>query len=538
MTFFVLRRSLQFQVGVVMATATAIPLVALPDLGTLFVPMLVMISPLMSQRATAFEVALPIRAREIFLVRSLSALAAVCLPIVAWIVTAQVRGAPAGALPDLFAVSLGVKLEMLGIAMLAVILPNLVRPGELVVPPSQSTLLPWAGLAIGAAAAMYFLTPPVVVPVLALAVVVGFSMAWRAVPQSFQVAPFRASRPARGVTVPGGASSARTSEARWWRPMQRSVLARAIIIGSFAMGGYGFNGTWIGFLGIWVMIDLYLVRQQTRWMDGLPLSHRRLLWINLVPAALPLVAVWLIGSVAVSFVPGAESIDLHGPHAFSKTHNFQYRTNVSLTFWERAPNGQAQVIHAPWGETSAADTLQVFGLTFYNPYSAEKSSSKEFVDWQFERATTAVYGRPISFEAYDADGAVLPPRVIATLRMFILGAGLALAFVLFVVFLCELPRWHLLGRRSALRHGATTLSAVFVFGLMVLELYYSLKHRTNVVVPLTEAVLFRLSRALPSTLLAVVIAAIPVIAMYYLALWQFRRSEWVERGAQQRLISR
>jgi len=66
-----------------------------------------------------------------------------------------------------------------------------------------------------------------------------------------------------------------------------------------------------------------------------------------------------------------------------------------LDFWVPAKGGKAPLIQAPWGETFQPPVFHESGFDISDPYAVGCGNSERFLDWQFNRATIAVFGRPI-----------------------------------------------------------------------------------------------------------------------------------------------
>lgn len=171
--------------------------------------------------------------------------------------------------------------------------------------------------------------------------------------------------------------------------------------------------------------------------------------------------------------------------------------------------------------------MSVLGRSFYNPYSARTQSSERFREWQFGRATTAVYGRLFTLAEYDAKDFVPPPRVTSSPRMYLLGGALTLTLTLFMAWAVEFTNWQRRGRRPMLQTAITvTLWLLgFVFAAVV-DLYYLTTHGSVVVIPLVKAWLLPLAYGPVSTPALLIGALVPIITMYGLLQWQFNRSEW------------
>jgi hypothetical protein len=461
------------------------------------------------RRATAFEAALPIEGRQLFLARVLPRMAMVWLPVLAAIIV-MLPGRDAG-WPQV--------LEMLqcgAIYSVAYLLPLSVRVRECA-PPAGLLAALWTGLAAAGAVAWRFLSPGVFLSVFALAGAAILLRTWVAVPAGFQVAPMKA------VDSIASRRSIRGAPLFAWWPIVRSA-GFGMPLFTLPMGVLlGWSGEM--FLPSAAMFAVFAnieVRQRTRWLYALPLSFRALGLITLVPSLALLLGGFAIGSWADKTPPWDNSL-VAGPRSQSRT---DVNMDVAFEFWRRAPDGRAPVISAPWGETARATTFRVLGVTYYNPYSVDARNSRRFIEWQFERATDAVYGRVIPLLQYgEAFRAGLTP-VTARPRMRILILSADFLAILMLVYLTEWTRWHRL-RRPA---GPLREALPFVLLLVVLTAdgvvrwFYSFPLEAAVV----RAALLHVSNLLPNNLLVVTAAAIvPVMGMYWLVEKQFSKAELV-----------
>jgi hypothetical protein len=522
-----MRRDFAWRITLPLSILSAILLARWPVLGfAMILPLLMMISRLSHRRASLFEASLPIRGRQIFLARLLSMLALVWLPLLTWIVAVLVRGRSEWSAYAMLVIS--------AIVTLAIILPYSVRTGELRTPPVGLIALPVVALAVVCGLAIYVLPPPLAVALFALAIVGVFLKTWLAIPESFQTAPKEAGAavsPSSPTTEP---HTGPANAVGWWWPILRSVFVPMSLLYFLLMAVVGALGAmWLVYICILSSSVYAITRPRTRWMNSLPLSHRGLLLMGLVPTVVVVLGGLVLGTnIHLPYQRGGKPIDYEAPTPRATIRFFNNRTNVALEYWRRSPDGRPSAIVAPWGESYPPDTLTVLGVTFHNPYSSGAGSSERFIEWQFERATTAVYGRPISLAEYDADGAVRPPRVTRSPRMQILNGGAILALVLLIAFLGELARWHRLSRTRPGRTIAMVVAVAPMF-FVIVDMFYGIRHETLLITPATEAVLLHLSRILPAGLLPVIVAAaVPVIAMYALLEWQFGKSEMTERITQ------
>ncbi len=528
-----LARSLIGRIMICVSLICTAAFVLVPDDGLLVgIPFILATTIFFSQRATLFEAVLPIRAREIFVARLLFALALTWLPLAVWITVPELQGGPAEAPGDLFRISSVMKFEILGLTTFALILPNAIRPGLLKAGGAPSMGYSWAVVAIAGMFGVVYLAPATMLTVVGLSCIAAFHITWSHFPESFQLAPSDVTtRQDVQVRVRTGSNA---SSARWWRPLLRSGFNLMLAVSAFSALSFSSGGTPLTMLVLYGPSALLFARSQTRWLIALPLSPRKLLWINMGATVTLILGGLLVGAVLHSNLR-VDSMTRGAPFPRSRTEHFYYHTTVSLAFWPAIPDGgKVPEISAPWGETSPAQTVSVFGTTYYNPYSATRSSTKEFRAWQFERASRALYGKTIHFAQYDTGSVAYPPRVNSTTNTRIITGALATSFVLLVLFLCEFPRWHLFGRRKGLRVTAITIAAAPLLTACLVEMFYMITQGVSFA-PLLERVVFALSLQLPHKLWQLlVVSSLPVIAIYALIEWQFRRSEITDRVVQQR----
>jgi hypothetical protein len=189
------------------------------------------------------------------------------------------------------------------------------------------------------------------------------------------------------------------------------------------------------------------------------------------------------------------------------------------------PETGAELIASPWGETARPDTLTLLGMTVFNPFTSHEENSQRFIEWQFERATTAVYGRPLTLAAYDADGARHLSRVTSSPRMLLLNGGVLLIVFLLLMWFGERSHSYrnaMRGRRGLVAALPTMLPMLLVTADMIA----GVKRGTGLLMPVTEALLLKLSGMLPANpLIILALIAPPAIALFLLLEWQSGRSE-------------
>jgi hypothetical protein len=124
-----------------------------------------------------------------------------------------------------------------------------------------------------------------------------------------------------------------------------------------------------------------------RWLFTLPIS-RRSLCLRIVAPFLALYAAGLL--LNDNFGIGSSN-----PSQVFKASGGQMEL-AAVTPWEARAGVAAPVIVSPWGETYQPRIDRILLFDFYDPWSWGERNSKEFRDWQFRRATAAIYGREVS----------------------------------------------------------------------------------------------------------------------------------------------
>jgi hypothetical protein len=178
----------------------------------------------------------------------------------------------------------------------------------------------------------------------------------------------------------------------------------------------------------------------------------------------------VIGRVApagVFPIAGTEKLVTVSPGPFWETYADAYPMNVQVpvAYWLRAQAGKAPVIQAPWGEQYRPQVYTLFGIALYNPYATGHRSTREFREWQFKRATEAVYGEPIT-EAEYQEAALSLPRLVQHLRIAALTLTTMIAGVLLVIYIFNFGSWYRV-RRTLRGKVAVLFVCLLIFGTMV-----------------------------------------------------------------------
>jgi hypothetical protein len=219
------------------------------------------------RRATLFQAALPIPAKDMFVTRCVALTSLLWLPVLAAAGVAVLKGGLEwkGAAPAL--IDCGAAATLITIALLPLRLMEIESPPQLV----MSLWYLGAGAFLAA-----FLTLPSA-PVLAfcaIASVALFLRAWRAMPESFQVAPLEARKPSRH-------RQAESEPAIPWLILLRSVipLRGLLFLPLVFQVLFTHAASWplVCFVGIFGVTGL--LQPQNRWLHALPVARRKLLAI-------------------------------------------------------------------------------------------------------------------------------------------------------------------------------------------------------------------------------------------------------------------
>ncbi|MGA2194322.1 MAG: hypothetical protein ABSH40_03555 [Bryobacteraceae bacterium] len=460
------------------------------------------------RRATLWEAALPIPARQLFLARTLSRMAMVWIPMMACgSLTMLLKGAEWSSVGATLACGAGLTL--------AILLPQAVRVQELVIPWWLVAMI-WAAVAAAGLLTWWLLPAAVTLTLFALASAGAFVRIWMTLPLSFQTAPLEAAG-GREIT-----RSRSTTALPWWpvvRSLQWASLGFLPMIAVLASQNVGLFGCLFGVFG------MEGSRPRTRWLDSLPLSHRARLLINLIP-----VLVIVVGGTALGlhFATDNYPVMAWDPATLAAGLPAPPAVAVSLEYWKHAQGGIAPLIQSPWGETFRPAIRSVFGYKLYDPYSSGPDNSHRFFDWQYERATEVVYGRSLTAPQLNAARKAGLRPITTRARMQILNLAAATLFVLVLIFLRELFRWHRARRLSRLARGLLMAAVVAPpFGaILALDFIPGLGSTVGTTIHVIQGLLLRISTLLPDNLLAVTMAALaPVVLMYLLLERLFARTE-------------
>lgn len=486
-----------------------------PELGfwftTSFAALGILSTP---QRPTAFEAYLPISGRDLAIARLVSSFGLSLIPLLMTALVIEVRS------PAKFDSSR--LLQCVALLALGNLLPRLVRPKEFK-PDSGETLYVLAALAVIAATLIYFTPTIASSSVLVASAAVAGMIWWRVTPEAFQAASeqssSRTSRAVMGPSDPAGG---------WmliWRMVCRTLYSKHRLFNLLMITLAGATGQWM--LALIVFFGVDDLWRNSNWTRALPFSNRARLGMILLPGVGVPFAFLLLGmQLNISPFMYSNSLRRSAILTGSEEHYYSSPTEISFEHWKRASGDTVPVLMAPWGETARPYTVRLLGSTYYNPYTVRERSSEAFGEWQFSRLTKAVYGIAMTREGYKALPRA-PRRITNQWRMMILSVAASVTGIFLLLVLMGISKFVGTQPKSA-SFGVGVALATSVL-TMVPILYGALAtESTDAVFALAQSHLMRLSDALPaSNLIVLLVALIPVAAMYALLEWQFARSEFV-----------
>lgn len=354
-----------------------------------------------------------------------------------------------------------------------------------------------------------------------LATAAIFLRTWHTVPKSFQTAPLTLK--ALPATVTGGTAP---GPATPWIPVLRSVL--------------GWGGLEIGYLFVLMLsasLRFFLffavagawpaARPRVRWLFALPVHPRVLLSAILLPFVLPIAAGYLVGIHLPSFLMlYGRGISVWASQGLPQWSRYLREPDCktlnvipSLDFWALANEGKAPSIQAPWGETFQPPVFHKSGFDIFNPYAVGCGNSERFLDWQFNRAAIAVYGRPVPRKndegGYEVDSYV----VVRSPRTQFVTVAAMTGFAMLIMIVTMLNDWHRF-RRLAGPVRVTILSLAAAAGFAVVMPDIGDRFALNQWVSWT----------LPPSLSGAIAVVIPALAILYWILdILFRQVEIVDK---------
>jgi len=154
----------------------------------------------------------------------------------------------------------------------------------------------------------------------------------------------------------------------------------------------------------------------------------------------------------------------------------------------------------------------------YNPYSTEAHNSPQFIEWQFRRATEAVYGKPVPLAEYQGNRTPLPPPVQGSYLRAMNIAACAAWILLVTNLLIGAMHW----RVQRYIPGAENLVSGLFFAVLIAFLFV-FRGLGDVQGFLVSAALFRLVPLLPANAIAAaIVGLVPSVVLCWTAARLFR----------------
>jgi hypothetical protein len=471
---------------------------------------------LVTARPVMFELSLPVHGRQLQLARTLPSIGVALVPLGAWTAAAVLSAEQSVPIWNIVQVALSIAA--------VVMLPVVVAPRSA---DSRYTAKSSIGavVVIGVSIAMFWYLPGWT-GAMVLGLYCAVALAWMAyrIPAGLQtahdgvigdaVAPLPT---ARDTAVPeqGQHPVLRLVQ----RQLAHPIVLFAIVMGMF----YGLGGRLDPMMLIIASVITEVLRSQLQWVGGLPISSR----VHLLLLLTPLITVLLafagghaIERAAFGFVDEMADGAVYNREGVRSTS----LSRVRMVYWRTASGGRVPLVTSPWGETVRPDAITVGGRTLYNPYSATKANSERFAEWQFQRATTAVYGAPISQTAYRALDKY-PAVRLRGLPFELLQLTWAAACLLGMVFLLDTMRVRRPGRAGGNQIIGWTVNALFLAFIAVYFLT-GRQYGGSLWDNLLEILIVHVVRALHnSTLLVAGVCAASLLLIYRVVEWQHGRVE-------------
>jgi hypothetical protein len=498
--------------------------------------------PPFRQRYTLLDVTLPITGRQLFLSRVVLMLALVWLPLLASVAASLAMSGHQG-LPESLPMFEGGALVTVGL-----LLVQTFRAGE-INPPV------WLTLPIGTAG-FFLLTRMAQRNLresggLTLAVLAGCAMAsaalflkgWAEVPKSFQLAPNNLEI-GDAVAIRSERAGDEKIASPWW------PVFRALYLNPSKISPWLFSIAFLGFFAYRHLGPLSVLLfwsaplgypAELRWLLPLPISPRKLFWLSSFHSVSAILVGLLVATV-VSF-ESSNPADVKLEHGRAEDGLFGQADNsgtmnvsVPSGYWRWASGGSAPMLDAPWGENYRPETQKWLGLLFYNPYSVDRAASQQYLEWQFLRATQAVYGRAVS--PSEAETLARMKTIKRQTKAQVIMLAFALMFYLAqICVVCLVWGKHLFPYAGmGLRYFLSMAPMLLVFVLIIASPPVGSSGSF-----LFDSLVLHLVRILPGSLwVLALIAVAPMTGLYWLAekLWgemEFRQMGWqIEAQVRQR----
>jgi hypothetical protein len=269
---------------------------------------------------------------------------------------------------------------------------------------------------------------------------------------------------------------------------------------------------------------LTTVSARQRYLLGLPVSRRYLLLARLLPALALLLAGVAYGYRAGHLNWTPPSTPLAGSSDWRSYSGNPPGIDVPWDYYRRLQSSPPPEIVAPWGETAQPQSqpfFQMFGppLHAFNPYSVKPKNSGRFFEWQFGRATQAIYGKALRPEELPAALRAGLKPLTEQARMEILTMAFGAASLLALALLSAMSQWHYLRHiPNSLRTLLKPLGLPFV-GMFALTFFISAVSASfDPVAARVQPLLLHLSAILPANLAWMTLVLLAALGPFYWAL--------------------
>jgi hypothetical protein len=364
----------------------------------------------------------------------------------------------------------------------------------------------WGILCAAAWPVALFVPRAIVLPICAVLSAVLFWNIWRQLPPAFEVLPVKlgpqVSTHGRNAAVPAFA---------WW-PILRSLFQPGTLLFLPLLVFLPAGGQWM-YVCVFCVMPMLASVVHVSWALNLPVRRGALL----AAVVLPWATLLLIGVLLSNWFAPKPSIRLK----WAASHQVA-EVRPPLEFWRA---GKAPVIAAPWGESWQPETVRLRGVAVYNPYSVGAGNSVRFFEWQFRRATEAVYGEPIDYAEYQRHRPTVRP-LTRQARVAILNLSACAAYVMLLVNIV-LATLHWRGRRVFKWNVLGYLFAAQMACAFLIDWAPGSSWAgPNISASMMNALLLRVSGVLPAALPAMALAAaLPVALLWWTASRLFRGVE-------------
>jgi hypothetical protein len=364
-------------------------------------------------------------------------------------------------------------------------------------------------------------------PVICWLCIVGiFLRTWHVAPASFQSAPLHAAVIAVRARPAGAARTRANRLLPVWLAVWLSIFRGGALWAFYCFAATAFTGSMevslIIATGLWPSI-----RPRVRWLFALPVPRGIFLPAIMLGHFLGLAGGYLV-SVHRSSYPNTIERGI-GVRASQEPFGWSHAANnwgckmpnvlPAQEFWLPVGTRKVPLITAPWGETFQPSGHRRFGFDVYNPYAVGCGNSERFFDWQFSRATLAVYGISIPRVKSPGESSVDSVVVVTGVRTQVVTVALIALYLLMGMLATltgdwfrfrQLPQW--------VRATLMAFGGAAGFGCLI----WAITDRLDPVQ--------WLSWSLPASLSgAIAVAMLVLAALYWCTYRLFRQAEFVDK---------